>query len=140
MIRFKLVRSKYLQMEHLGEERPFCPNPTVIVLTILAKRCTVKISYINYQKGTKIRFSCGSAYDWGPSFEKCIGCIRSFSSSCLYRDRLIHTQVVNDELITRLMNQNRIVDIQPRFVVSDFPWVQERLGEKRIHTPITGNH
>lgn len=49
-----------------------------------------------------------------------------------YRDRLIHTQVVHDELMKRLVHRNRIVDIQPRFVVSDFPWVQKRLGEKRI--------
>ncbi|WP_338469463.1 amidohydrolase [Niallia sp. XMNu-256] len=49
-----------------------------------------------------------------------------------YRDRLIHTQVVNDYLIKRLINRSRTVDIQPRFVASDFPWVEKRLGKKRI--------
>jgi len=48
------------------------------------------------------------------------------------RDRLIHTQVLRKDLIQRLAHPNRIADIQPRFLVSDFPWVQEKLGEKRI--------
>ncbi|WP_211340575.1 amidohydrolase [Mesobacillus subterraneus] len=49
-----------------------------------------------------------------------------------YRDRLIHAQVLREELIPRLKAPSRIADIQPRFIASDFPWVQERLGEKRI--------
>lgn len=48
------------------------------------------------------------------------------------RDRLIHTQVLNCDLIKRLNHPNRVADIQPRFVVSDFPWVEEKLGEKRV--------
>lgn len=48
------------------------------------------------------------------------------------RDRLIHTQVLRKDLIPRLVSPKRIADIQPRFLVSDFPWVQEKLGEKRI--------
>ncbi|APC49252.1 hydrolase [Virgibacillus halodenitrificans] len=49
-----------------------------------------------------------------------------------YRDRLIHVQVVREELIGRLAVPTRIADIQPRFLVGDFPWVEERLGEKRM--------
>ncbi|MBS8266488.1 amidohydrolase [Mesobacillus boroniphilus] len=49
-----------------------------------------------------------------------------------YRDRLIHAQVLREELIPRLKAPSRIADIQPRFIASDFPWVQERLGEERI--------
>lgn len=49
-----------------------------------------------------------------------------------YRDRLIHVQVLREELISRLLSPSRIVDIQPRFIVGDFPWVQNRLGESRI--------
>src|SRR5699024_8804831 len=48
------------------------------------------------------------------------------------RDRLIHTQVLRPDLIKRLSQPNRIADIQPRFVASDFPWVIEKLGEERI--------
>lgn len=48
-----------------------------------------------------------------------------------YRDRLIHVQVLRESLIKRLAQPSRIADIQPRFLVGDFPWVKERLGEER---------
>ncbi|WP_144548000.1 amidohydrolase [Bacillus sp. X1(2014)] len=48
-----------------------------------------------------------------------------------YRDRIIHTSLVREDLIQRLRDPSRIADIQPRFVVGDYPWVQERVGEKR---------
>ncbi|MED3687421.1 amidohydrolase [Peribacillus butanolivorans] len=48
-----------------------------------------------------------------------------------HRDRLIHLSVIRKDLIQRLADPSRIADIQPRFVVSDYPWVKERLGEKR---------
>lgn len=49
-----------------------------------------------------------------------------------YRDRLIHTQVLREDLYKRLAKASRIADIQPRFLASDFPWAQERLGDARI--------
>ena len=49
-----------------------------------------------------------------------------------YRDRLIHAQVLREELIFRLAHPSRIADIQPRFLASDFPWVEERLGKTRM--------
>lgn len=49
-----------------------------------------------------------------------------------YRDRLIHIQVLREELIDRLRGKNRIADIQPRFLAGDFPWVIDRLGEERM--------
>ncbi|WP_042146806.1 amidohydrolase [Paucisalibacillus sp. EB02] len=49
-----------------------------------------------------------------------------------YRDRLIHVQALRKELIPRLAVPSRIADIQPRFVVGDFPWVEERLGPERL--------
>ncbi|MCM3715016.1 amidohydrolase [Alkalihalobacillus oceani] len=48
------------------------------------------------------------------------------------RDRLIHVQVVNDELVEQMTKLPVVLDIQPRFVVSDFPWVMERLGYDRL--------
>jgi predicted amidohydrolase YtcJ len=48
-----------------------------------------------------------------------------------YRDRLVHTSMIRTELLSRLAVPNRIADIQPRFVVSDYPWVMERIGSKR---------
>lgn len=49
-----------------------------------------------------------------------------------YRDRLIHIQVLREELIDRLLLRSRIADIQPRFLAGDFPWVMDRLGEDRL--------
>ncbi|MBU8905195.1 amidohydrolase [Desertibacillus haloalkaliphilus] len=50
------------------------------------------------------------------------------------RDRLIHTQVIREDLVKRMRDLPVILDIQPRFVVSDFPWVEERLGEERLQS------
>ncbi|SFI96053.1 amidohydrolase [Thermoflavimicrobium dichotomicum] len=47
------------------------------------------------------------------------------------RHRLIHGQILRPELIQQLQAMKIVVDIQPRFVVSDFPWVLERIGEER---------
>ncbi|MEK4301055.1 amidohydrolase [Oceanobacillus sp. FSL W8-0428] len=49
-----------------------------------------------------------------------------------YRDRLIHAQVINPDLVKRLATPDRIVDIQPRFLASDYPWVRDRLGKDRM--------
>lgn len=49
-----------------------------------------------------------------------------------YRDRLIHVQVLREDLLKRLKKESRVVDIQPRFLASDFPWVKDRLGEERM--------
>ncbi|MFK2826993.1 amidohydrolase [Bacillus sp. B190/17] len=48
------------------------------------------------------------------------------------RDRIIHVSLLREDLIERLADPNLVADIQPRFLVGDFPWVQDRLGEKRI--------
>ncbi|TSB48062.1 amidohydrolase [Alkalicoccobacillus porphyridii] len=48
------------------------------------------------------------------------------------RDRLIHLQVTRPSLIKRLKDLPVILDLQPRFVATDFPWVEERLGNQRL--------
>jgi len=48
------------------------------------------------------------------------------------RDRLIHIQVTRPDLLERLKKLNVVLDIQPRFVASDFPWVISRLGNSRL--------
>lgn len=47
------------------------------------------------------------------------------------RDRIIHAQIVDQEIIDKLTKMNITLDIQPSFVASDFPWVIKRLGEQR---------
>jgi predicted amidohydrolase YtcJ len=48
-----------------------------------------------------------------------------------YRDRIIHVSLIRQELVKRLADNSRIADIQPRFIVGDYPWIKERIGEKR---------
>jgi len=51
--------------------------------------------------------------------------------SVSYRDRIIHASLICRRLLKQLAIPSRVVDIQPRFVVGDYPWVLERLGENR---------
>lgn len=48
-----------------------------------------------------------------------------------HRDRIIHTSLVREDLIDRLADPSIVADIQPRFVVGDYPWVIERVGKER---------
>ena len=48
-----------------------------------------------------------------------------------YRDRMIHTSLLRPDLLERLKRPNIVADIQPRFVVGDFPWLIDRIGQKR---------
>ncbi|WP_174614049.1 amidohydrolase [Virgibacillus ihumii] len=48
------------------------------------------------------------------------------------RDRLIHGQLLNERSLKTLTEIPVIVDIQPSFVASDFPWVIGRIGNDRL--------
>ncbi|MGN7477820.1 amidohydrolase [Solibacillus silvestris] len=47
------------------------------------------------------------------------------------RDRLIHCCLVSEEQLARMKKLSVILDLQPAFVTSDFPWVGEKLGKNR---------
>ncbi|MGJ9382375.1 amidohydrolase [Salipaludibacillus sp. CF4.18] len=66
------------------------------------------------------------------SLEYAIDALEKYPVLLGKRDRLIHLQVTRKELLTRLQELPVVLDIQPRFVASDFPWVEERLGQKRL--------
>ncbi|ULT54598.1 amidohydrolase [Neobacillus drentensis] len=48
------------------------------------------------------------------------------------RDRLIHCCVLREDLVERMEKLSIVLDIQPAFVPSDFPWVINRLGGDRL--------
>ncbi|WP_077621227.1 amidohydrolase [Sediminibacillus massiliensis] len=48
------------------------------------------------------------------------------------RDRIIHAQLVNDSLLDSLQELDVVLDIQPTFVASDFPWIIDRIGTERL--------
>ncbi|MEH7226422.1 amidohydrolase [Bacillus sp. JJ1566] len=66
------------------------------------------------------------------AFEYVLDAIEEFPPLKNQRDRLIHAQILREELIERAKQLPVILDIQPRFVVSDFPWVVERIGEMNM--------
>lgn len=53
------------------------------------------------------------------------------------RDRLIHSMVLREDLVERMEKVDVVLDLQPSFVTSDFPWVVERLGEERLEWSYT---
>jgi len=49
------------------------------------------------------------------------------------RDRVVHAQLIRPDLVARMakFGEQIVVDVQPRFTVSDFPWVAARVGAHR---------
>ncbi|WP_324822624.1 amidohydrolase [Sinanaerobacter sp. ZZT-01] len=46
--------------------------------------------------------------------------------------RIIHVQMVNEELIARMKKLPLVLDIQPIFLCTDLHWIEERIGAERI--------
>ncbi|WNS74602.1 amidohydrolase [Bacillus sp. DTU_2020_1000418_1_SI_GHA_SEK_038] len=65
------------------------------------------------------------------AFEMVLNAIEKFPLRGVGRDRLIHAQILRMDLINRAKMLPLILDIQPRFLASDFPWVMDRVGEKQ---------
>lgn len=65
------------------------------------------------------------------AFEMVLNAIEKHPLTTEGRDRLIHAQILREELIDRAKKLPLILDIQPRFLAADFPWVIERIGAER---------
>ncbi|MGX9135282.1 amidohydrolase [Rummeliibacillus sp. JY-2-4R] len=64
--------------------------------------------------------------------EQILNVIEKYPSPKGKRDRLIHGSVLRKDLIDRMAKLPIVVDAQPAFVSSDFPWIIDRLGEQRL--------
>lgn len=64
--------------------------------------------------------------------EKIIDLIEKYPVAEGKKDRLIHVNVLRADLVERMKRLSVVLDIQPIFVPSDFPWVKERLGSTRL--------
>ena len=64
--------------------------------------------------------------------EQIINAIEKYPAPAGKRDRLIHGCVLRADLIERMAKLPIVVDVQPAFVPSDFPWVIDRLGKDRL--------
>ncbi|MDX8046724.1 amidohydrolase [Gracilibacillus sp. S3-1-1] len=65
--------------------------------------------------------------------EEIVRCINKYPLNNGLRDRIIHAQIMNEILLEKLTKSTAMIDVQPSFVASDFPWVKERLGEARAN-------
>jgi predicted amidohydrolase YtcJ len=63
---------------------------------------------------------------------KALDAIEKYPVPAGKRDRLIHVNVLREDLVARMEKLPVVLDIQPVFVSSDFPWVMDRLGEDRL--------
>lgn len=66
------------------------------------------------------------------AFEYIVEAIEEYPPLPGQRDRLIHAQILRKDLIERVKKLPVVLDIQPRFVAADFPWVLDRIGEERM--------
>ena len=64
--------------------------------------------------------------------EQIVKAIEKYPAPAGKRDRFIHCCVLNERLIERMSKLPVVLDLQPAFVPSDFPWVINRLGEERL--------
>ena len=64
--------------------------------------------------------------------EKALDAIEKYPVPAGKRDRLIHVNVLRDDLVERMEKLPVVLDLQPIFVSSDFPWLMDRLGEDRL--------
>lgn len=66
------------------------------------------------------------------AFEYVLNAIEAHPLADSGRDRLIHAQILRQDLIDRAKKLPVILDIQPVFLASDFPWVIDRVGSSKM--------
>lgn len=64
--------------------------------------------------------------------EKIVNLIEKYPVAKGKKDRLIHVNILRADLVERMKKLPVILDIQPIFVASDFPWVKDRIGSSRL--------
>lgn len=64
--------------------------------------------------------------------EQLLDVVERYPAPAGKRDRFIHCCVLEDELVARMKKLPIVLDLQPAFVTSDFPWVEKKLGQKRL--------
>lgn len=64
--------------------------------------------------------------------EKALDVIEKYPAPVGKKDRFIHVILLRDDLVERMQKLPIVLDIQPAFVPSDFPWIGDRLGMDRL--------
>lgn len=65
--------------------------------------------------------------------EQALRVLEAYPVAAGKRDRLIHGSILNKNLIERIKQLPLVIDIQPAFVPSDFPWIIDALGPNRLN-------
>ncbi len=66
------------------------------------------------------------------AFQYVVESIEQYPPQTGQRDRIIHAQILRKDLVDRVKKLPIVLDIQPRFLASDFPWVIEKIGEEHL--------
>ena len=64
--------------------------------------------------------------------EQLLDIVEKYPAPTGKRDRFIHCCVLRENLVARMKKLPIILDLQPAFVTSDFPWVERKLGQERL--------
>ncbi len=64
--------------------------------------------------------------------EQVISMIEKYPVQNGKRDRLIHCCLLTETQIERMKKLAVVLDIQPSFLLSDFPWVEQKIGNHRL--------
>jgi len=65
------------------------------------------------------------------AIETLVTLLKQYPLTSTLPDRVIHASLVSDKAIALMQDVPIVLDVQPLFVSSDFPWIIDRLGEKR---------
>jgi predicted amidohydrolase YtcJ len=107
---------------------PYADDPSTVGVSIHAQESLLKL----VEKARSLELPIAVHTIGDKAFENVVYAIKAHPSVKSRRDRLIHAQILREELIEEIKDLPLILDIQPRFVASDFPWVIDRLGEENM--------
>ncbi|WP_422123376.1 amidohydrolase [Planococcus sp. X10-3] len=113
--------------------KPYNDDPSTIGVAIHADEELKRLVSVARKHGEAIAIHVIG--DLG--MEKALDAIETHPAPTGKRDRLIHSMVLREDLVVRMEKLDVVLDIQPSFVTSDFPWVVERLGEERLEWSYT---
>src|SRR5699024_12876485 len=63
--------------------------------------------------------------------DQVLNAVEKYPAPAGKRDRFIHASVLRESQIERIAKLPIVIDAQPAFVTSDFPWLTNRLGKTR---------
>ncbi|WP_238343560.1 amidohydrolase [Gracilibacillus saliphilus] len=108
---------------------PYHDDPSNVGIPI-HKRHNIEILF---QKARKTEHPVAVHAIGDQAVEEIVACIEKYPLNNGLKDRIIHAQIMNDKLLDRLKKIPVVLDIQPSFVASDFPWVKDRIGDRRTN-------